>query len=241
MTEKKFLAIIPARGGSKRIPKKNIQILAEKPLIAWTIEAAKRSLYIDDTIVTTEDETIADLSKQYGAEIPFLRPKELADDHAGSSEVVRHAIDFLQRHNQRKYEFIVLLQPTSPLRNHNDIDRAIELLNKKEADAVISVCEVDHSPLWCNTLPTNLSLKNFIPEETKYIRSQDLPNYYRINGAIYICRTSKFLQHNDFFIDDRIYAYIMPKERSIDIDEPLDLIVADAIMKSEYKNLATSG
>jgi len=124
----------------------------------------------------------------------------------------------------------VLLQPTSPLRNEKHIDEAIELLEKKKADAVISVCETDHSPLWSNTLPEDLNMSNFLRDEIKNKRSQDLPKFYRLNGAIYICKTDKFLEEKTFFIKNNIYAYIMDRKSSIDIDDEIDFKLAKVLI-----------
>jgi CMP-N-acetylneuraminic acid synthetase len=177
---KTFLAVIPARGGSKRLPRKNVLDLAGKPLIAWTIEAAKQSKYIDHFVVSTDDQEITDVSKQFGAEV-LTRPGELATDTASSVDVVLHSINA----QQKQYDYVILLQPTSPLRTAQHIDEAIELLFEKNANAIISVCETDHSPLWSNTLHEDGNMDNFIREEVKGKRSQDLPTYYRLNGAIF--------------------------------------------------------
>ena len=223
-----FLAIVPARGGSKRLPGKNLADLGGKPLIAWSIEAALKSRYVTKIVVSTDDATIAHTAEQWGAEVPFLRPAELS---AGTTEVLRHTLGFYEKRGEI-FDFLILLQPTSPLRTAEHIDEAIIELMQKKAAAVISVCEMEHSPLWSNTLPEDLSLEHFIKEELKRVRSQDLPTYYRINGAIYICRTDEFLEQNTLFLNEKIYAYIMPKEASVDIDERLDLIVANAILAS---------
>ncbi len=226
--EKKVLAVIPARGGSKRLPKKNILNLAGKPLIAWTIEEAKKSKYIDKLIVSTDSTEIAEISKKYGAEVPFIRPKELASDTASSIDVILHAINFFKNKGDT-YEYIVLLQPTSPLRKVDDIDKAFEMINK-DTKAVVSVCETEHSPLWSNTLPNDLSMKDFIKPEIKNKRSQDLPKYYRLNGAVYISDV-EYLLDNNGFIGDETKAFIMPQSRSVDIDSGIDLNLAEIIIK----------
>ncbi len=228
--DKTFLSIIPARGGSKRLPRKNILDLAGKPLIAWSIEAAKSSKYIDEVMVTTDDKEIAKVSVRYGAKVPFFRPEVLATDIASTFDVIEHTIDFYKNDLKKEFDYLVLLQPTSPLRKKTHIDEAIALMVAKNADAVISVCEVDHSPLWSNTLPENGDLSHFIREEIKGIRSQDLPKYYRLNGAIYICRIQRLLEEKTLFIKDNIFAYQMDRKASVDIDEALDLIMAKAII-----------
>lgn len=215
--EKTFLAVIPARGGSKRLPRKNLLDLAGKPLIAWTIEAAKHSKYIDHFVVSTDDQVISDVSKKYGAEV-LTRPAQLATDTASSVYVVLHAIEA----QSQSYDYVILLQPTSPLRTAEHIDKAIELLFEKSANAVISVCETDHSPLWANTLPEDGNMGSFIREEVQDKRSQDLPIFYRLNGAIYLINSASFKQSKSFFQATNSYAYIMSKKDSVDIDTDLD-------------------
>ena len=215
-TNKKFLAIIPARGGSKRLPRKNVLDLCGKPLIAYTIEAALKSKYIDKVIVSSDDEEILNISSNFGADI-IKRPIDLANDTATTFDTIKHTID-----NFEKYDYIVLLQPTSPLRNEKHIDEAIQLLEEKNADSIISVCEMDHSPLWSNTLPKDGNMSNFLKDEILNKRSQDLEKYYRLNGAIYICKTSKLLEEKSFILKKKIFAYIMDRKNSIDIDEKVD-------------------
>lgn len=222
---KSFLAIIPARGGSKRLPKKNILPLCGKPLVVWSIEAGIRSKYVDKVIVSSDCDAILETAHEYGVDI-VKRPEELASDTSTTFEAVKHTIERYKEH-----DYIVLLQPTSPLRNEYHIDDAIEYLDNKNADAIISVCETDHSPLWCNTLPINNSLKTFRNEKAKGLRSQDLERYYRVNGALYICKKEKLLNEKSFFISDNIYAYKMKKEESIDIDEKLDFKFAELLLQ----------
>lgn len=228
--EKTLLAIIPARGGSKRLSRKNVLDLCGKPLIAWTIEAGLKSKYIDKVLVSSDDEEILNLSKQHGAEI-IKRPNELASDSATTFDAVKHALD-----NAEAYDYIVLLQPTSPLRNTDHIDEAIELLMAKKADAVVSVCEMDHSPLWSNTLPEDENMCGFIKDEIKNKRSQDLEKYYRLNGAIYICKTDKVLNEKSFLLKENIFAYVMDRQSSVDIDEEMDFLIAKLIMGTNKGN-----
>lgn len=217
---KSFLAIIPARGGSKRLPRKNILDLAGKPLIAWSIEAALKSDKISKIVVTSDDDEILDVSFKYGASI-IKRPDILALDDTTTFDAIKHTIE-----NFEIFDYIVLLQPTSPLRYAKHINEAIDLLLEKKADAVISVCEMEHSPLWSNTLPNDNNMKNFLKEEVLNKRSQELEKYYRLNGAIYICKTDKLLENKGFFLKDNIYAYKMDKNNSIDIDEEIDFKLA---------------
>lgn len=206
-----FIAIIPARSGSKRLKNKNILQLGNKPLIAWTVEAALKSKLIDTVIVSTDSEEIANVSRSLGAEVPFTRPKELSSDKATSYDVIKHALAFYE--TKKKFQYIILLQPTSPLRTTADIDKAIKLLGK-DTKAVVSVCEASHSPLWMNTLPKNHSLKNFLVKQIKNKRSQDLEKYYLLNGAVYISEINYFLKQKGFF-GPKTKALIMPQERSI--------------------------
>ena len=223
---KRVLAVIPARGGSKRLPRKNVLDLAGKPLIAWTIEAGLRSRYVDSVVVSSDDNEILKISRQFGASV-IHRPDILASDTATSFDVIKHSIDNVGG----EYDYIVLLQPTSPFRNEKHIDEAIELLVSKNAEAVIAVCEVEHSPLWSNTLGNELSMEGFLPEVDSSKRSQDLEAYYRLNGAIYICERNKLLGQKTFFLKHNIYAYIMERESSIDIDEEIDFQFSSFMMK----------
>lgn len=225
-TNKTFLAIIPARGGSKRLPRKNVLDLCGKPLIAWSIKAGLNSKYIDKVVVSSDDDDILNISLNFGAET-IKRPIDLANDTATTFDAIKHTIE-----NVEKYDYIVLLQPTSPLRNEKHIDEAIELLEKKKADAIVSVCEMDHSPLWSNTLPKDGNMSNFLKDEILNKRSQDLEKYYRLNGAIYICKTEKLIENKSFFLKDNIFAYIMNRKSSVDIDEEIDFKIAEVLIGS---------
>lgn len=224
---KTFLAIIPARGGSKRLPRKNVLELNNKPLIGWSIEAAKNSKFIDEIIVSSDDDEILDLATAYNVQA-LKRPSELASDTASTFDTLKHAI-----HNTKEYDYIILLQPTSPLRTTKDIDGAIQYLFEKKADGVISVCEMEHSPLWSNTLDDDRSMEHFLKDEILNKRSQDLQQYYRLNGAIYISQVEKFLQNGSFFLKENIYAYEMSQQHSIDIDTKIDFLFAQLLIK-EY-------
>jgi len=224
---KKFLALIPARSGSKRLKDKNILLLRGKPLIAYTIESAIKSGVFDKIIVSTDSSKIAEIAGKYGAEVPFIRPKELATDETSAVDVILHALQFLNNRGE-KYDYFALLQPTSPLRTAEDILNAVNLLFEKNANSVVSVCEIEHSPLWMNTLPNDLSLEGFIREKRK--RRQDLPRFYRLNGAIYLASVGYFLREKDWF-KEKSYAYIMPRERSVDIDDYVDFKLAEVLIE----------
>ena len=178
------LALIPARSGSKRLPQKNKLLLGGLPLIEWSIRAAKASTRIDDVIVSTDDPEIAEIAVKAGARVPFMRPAHLATDEATSVDVVLHALAA----SETAYHGFVLLQPTSPFRTGKDIDGVLTMAEDRQADAVISVCEVDHSPLWTNTLPPDHSMAGFLKDDVRGVRSQQLPTYYRLNGSIYFCQ-----------------------------------------------------
>ena len=225
---KSFLAVIPARGGSKRLPRKNLLDLCGKPLIAWSIEAGIKSKYLDAIVLSSDDSEILKIGEDYKIQT-IKRPQKLASDIASSVDVVKHVIK-----NLESYEYIVLLQPTSPLRDSSHIDEAIELLENKNADAIISVCEMDHSPLWSNTLNENLCMQDFLNKDVLHKRSQDLDKYYRLNGAIYICKTKKFLEESSFFLKKNIYAYVMDVQNSVDIDKRIDLESARLYMTNKF-------
>jgi len=225
---KTLLGIIPARAGSKRLKNKNRLKIAGKPLITWTIEAALESKYIDHVVVTSDEDKILSISESFGVS-KIKRPSNLANDTATTFDTVRHVIETIKK----KYDFIVLLQPTSPLRNSEHIDKAINTLKTKKADAIVSVCKMEHSPLWSNLLPEDGGMNNFIKEEIKNKRSQDLDTFYRLNGAIYICKTDRLLAEKSFLLKEKTFAYKMSKENSVDIDEELDLKLAELLLINE--------
>ena len=229
--DKTFLAIVPARGGSKRLPRKNILDLNGKPLIAWSIESGLKSRYIDEVMATTDDNEIVEVSKKYGANVPFKRPGELANDHTTRSEVIRHAIEFYQDELGEKFDYLVLLQPTSPLRSEKDIDNAIEFMFEKKGDAVVSVCELEHPIHWSDTLPKDKNMSKFLNNIAVQSRSQDLEKYYRLNGAIYICDVQKFLKEGCVFLKENIFAFEMSQEKSVDIDTRLDFKISKALIE----------
>lgn len=232
---KTFLGVIPARGGSKRLPNKNILNLADKPLIGWTINAALKSKYINEVIVSTENPTIANISKTYGANIPFIRPKELSADSVHPVKVVIHAVNYYKNKLKKEFDYVLLLQPTSPLRDEKDIDMSIEFMHEKNADSVISVCKTNHPPHWYSTLPENFSMKNYLKDDLKNKMSQDFPTYYCLNGAIYICNTERLLEEKTFFLKDNIFAFLMDIKNSVDIDSLIDLKLAEALIQINKK------
>lgn len=222
----KVLGIIPARGGSKGITDKNIKELAGEPLIVWTIEEVNRCDIIDKTIISTDSEKIADIAKKYGGDVPFLRPKKLATDTAKGIDVIFHAISLYEK----EFDIIAVFQPTSPLRKLKNIKAAFKLFVDKNAKAVVSVCKSDHPPLWVNTLPEDGNMKDFISPGIKNKNRQEIDNYYKLNGAIYISYISYFKKNRGFY-GNRTYAYIMPKVNSVDIDDIIDFRFAEFLIK----------
>ena len=234
---KSVLAIIPARGGSKGLPGKNIKELCGKPLIAWSIEQAKSCSDVDRVVVSTDNDQIAEITGKYGAEVPFMRPIELANDSASTIDVIFHAINWLNEHEDYRSEYILLLQPTSPLRTVADIENAIQTLKDKEARAVVSVCECDHHPWWSNILPENGNMKDFLRPDILNKRRQDLPVFYRLNGAIYLTDTDYLHECNGFF-GPNTFTYKMPKSRSVDIDSDVDFKLAGLLIGRNQTSLA---
>ena len=222
------LAIIPARGGSRGIPRKNVRLLCGKPLIAYTIEVALSSQPIDRVVVSTEDKEIAEVSKKYGAAV-IRRPSELARDDTPSLPVFQHVVSHLEETEDYRPQVIVILQPTSPLRTVEDVDRAIERFLEGTYDSIASVCEVEHPRHWMYTLVKN-KLRPVIKDGEKVIRRQDAPKVYRLNGAVYVTSTDTIMKENRVLGRDT-GAYIMPLESSIDIDTELDFKLADLLMR----------
>lgn len=222
-----YIAIIPARGGSKRLPGKNLLEIAGKPLISWTIEAAVESGIFERVIVSTDSEEIARVAIESGAELPFIRPQELSGDHSSTVDVLNHTLKVLEGESKRAYTHLACLQPTSPLRKAGDIKEAIELLEEKGADAIISVCKNEHSPLWSNTLPANKNMEGFLSDRIQKTPSQELPEYFRLNGALYICDIHRFIEEQSLFLSSNIYAYVMSRKSSIDIDDEVDFDLAE--------------
>lgn len=221
--------IITARGGSKGIPRKNIKNLNGKPVLAYSIEPSIASDLIKKTYVTTEDEEISKISKEFNAEV-IKRPQDLAEDTSSSVDVVLHALDYLEN-NYELPDFFVLLQPTSPLRTTEDIDNSINLFINNKCDALISVCEIDHTSMLSLALKDGFIIPN-CNEEFLNKRRQDLPTYYSPNGAIYII-TPESLRKNKTFIPKKTIPYVMPKERSVDLDTPFDFKLAEFLLKNK--------
>lgn len=224
------IAIIPARSGSKGITDKNIRQVCGKPLLAYSIECAIQSGQFDRVFVSTDSEQYARIAEQYGADASFLRSSANAQDTSSSWDAVREVLIHFEAQGIY-YDNIMLLQPTSPLRSAADIRNSFQLQYEKEANAIISVTETDHSPIWCSTLAQDLRMDSFWQNEYVGLPRQMLPVYYRINGAIYLITRAE-LNKKDLF-RKRCYAYIMPAERSVDIDTELDFKLVECCLSME--------
>ena len=227
--EGRNLAIIPARSGSKGLKDKNIKELCGKPLLAYSIEVAQQSGMFQRIHVSTDAERYAEIARNYGADVPFLRDAQTSSDTASTWDAVRFV---LEEYRKRGEEFgtVTVLQPTSPLRTAEDIVGAFGLFMEKQANMVSSVCEMEHSPLWSNTLPEDLSMENFEDESLAFLPRQSLPTYYRENGAIYILKTQHLFSARNIY-KHQCYAYIMEQGHSVDIDGEVDFAVAQAMME----------
>lgn len=227
---KKIVSIIPARGGSKRLPGKNIIPLSGIPLIVHSIKAALSCRLVDKVIVSTESSEIAKIAVNAGAEVD-IRSEELSTDTTTTIDVLK---DLLSRYDT--YDICITLQPTSPLRNTEDIKNSLELFDKMNADAVISVCKAEHPPQWINTIGNNYEMDDFVKEEVKNKRSQDLGDYYRLNGAIYCNLVKLLLKSDSLLFKSNCFAYVMPSNRSVDIDTKEDFELAEHYMAKRYSN-----
>lgn len=227
----KNLAIIPARSGSKGLKDKNIRELAGRPLIAYTIEAALKSEMFETVMVSTDSVQYAQIAKEYGAEVPFFRSKEASSDTASSWDAVREVLDNYME-AEKDFDTLMLLQPTSPLRTAQNIREAYEEMAAKEADAIVSLCEMEHSPQQCNVLPEDLSLTAFNPPSLKDKRRQEMETFYRFNGAIYLVKVEAFRRNADIY-SDRCFAYLMSRRESVDIDDEFDFAVAESFLNIE--------
>jgi CMP-N-acetylneuraminic acid synthetase len=226
------LGVIPARGGSKSVPRKNIALVHGKPLIAYTIEAAQRSRLLTHFLVSSDDAEIIAVARQYGAPAPFVRPAELATDTAPSLPVVQHAVGEMERLHGITYDYVVLLQPTTPLRLPGDIDAALEKLAATGADSVISVCDVGaYHPARMRQIIDDRLVELPIREPKEMARRQDLPPVYIRNGAIYAVKRDVVMLQNTMS-GGVCRPYIMPEERSVNVDSMLDLLLAEILLRS---------
>jgi CMP-N-acetylneuraminic acid synthetase len=229
------LGMIPARGGSRGVRRKNIAPLAGKPMIAWTIETALRSPSLSRVLVSTNDQEIAEKAQSFGAEVPFLRPAELARDETPGVEPVLHAVRWLATNEDYRPDYVMLLQPTSPLRTTEDVEAAVDIVREKDCDSVVSVTAAAGHPYWMKQISADGSLSDFLESGIKYSRRQDLPPAYELNGAIYLIRRQRLLAKESLCPPGTL-AYVMPPDRSLDIDSPWDFHVADLILRNQGDN-----
>lgn len=225
------LGVIPARGGSKGVPGKNVALVGGKPLIVWTIETARAARTLDRLVVSTDSPAIADVAAAHGAETPFLRPSELAKDDTPGIDPILHAVRWLEEREGYRPDIVVALQPTSPLRTAADIDAAVALCGSHEVEAVVSVTPAGQHPYWMKRIDEWGYLHDLDSLEPtgSVLRRQDLPLVYALNGAIYLARRDLLLRRRTWY-GDRTRAYVMPPGRSLDIDTPWDLHLADLLL-----------
>jgi CMP-N,N'-diacetyllegionaminic acid synthase len=234
---KKVLAIIPARGGSKGLPGKNIMPMCGKPLIGWSISQAAESKYIDEILVTSDNQNIIDVARKFGAIAPFVRPKSLANDDASSVDVLLHAVDFLAEKGD-VYDYLVLLEPTSPLRSVSDIDGALELLFFNQlAESVVGVAKAEGThPSFLFSMQDEF-LRPMLSSQPTGLRRQDLNGvYYYLEGSIYITTITALIRQRSFY-HSKTMPWVVDRYKAIEIDEIADFIVAEALMKAKIEGV----
>lgn len=225
----KNIAIIPARSGSKGLKDKNIRLLNGKPLLAYSIEAAIKSKCFDTIIVSTDSKKYAEIAKKYGAEVPFFRSKKNSSDKSSAWDAVKEVLNCYKK-QKKEFDTFMYLQPTSPLRSSKDIKNAYKLYKDLKVNSIVSVCETEVSPLYCYHLPKDMLLSRVLNVKNENKPRQDVGNYYTMNGAIYLANVESFLKTNDIY-KNKCYAYVMNKTSSIDIDDEIDLVVAEQLLK----------
>jgi len=228
-----ILAIVPAREGSKGIPQKNIYPLCNTPLIYYTIKAIQRSKLITRAILSSDSSEVIKVAKDYGLEVPFVRPSELAQDDTPALPVVEHAVKWLEETENYKADYIILLQPTSPLRNENHIDEALSILINSDADSIVSIVEVPHNfnPYSIMKLQGKYLSPYLLFDENKNLR-QLKPVFYARNGAAIYAFTYNCLMNKHSIYGDKVLPYLMEKESSIDVDDLFDLKLCEWILSS---------
>jgi hypothetical protein len=233
---KKILAIIPARGGSKGLPGKNIKPLCGKPLIGWTIEQAQSSKYIDEIFVSTDSNEIAAVAEDFGIKVPFVRPTELATDTSPSSAFVLHTIDYYRNKGQ-EFDYILLLEPTSPLRDITDINIAIEqLLNHDTAKSIVGVSKVEAThPAFLVDISKEGLLKSYL-KEMKTLRRQELSDLYFFEGSLYLSDIEFYIKEQTFY-HDLTLPYVVPKYKAYEIDDIVDFYIVEKILELKLKNI----
>lgn len=227
---KRILAIIPARGGSKGLPGKNIKELCGKPLIGWTIEHAKQSKYVDDIYISTDSSEIAAIAENYNMKVPELRPSEYANDASPSSDFIIYTIEKLKSEG-KEFDYFILLEPTSPLRDVEDVDTSIEILiNAPDADSIVGICKAeDIHPAFMVKIKPNGLLEPY-EAKMKTLRRQELPDVYYFEGTIYVSKVNKFIEKKAFY-HEKTLPYIVPKWKSFEVDDVIDFTIIEAIMR----------
>lgn len=231
----KAIAIVPARSGSKGLCDKNIADLNGKPLIYYSIKAAIDSQRFDEVMVSTDSEEYAEIAKKSGANIPFLRSTYNSSDLSGTWDVVRETLTEYEK-IEKRFDYVMLLQPTSPLRSSDDINNVFDLLKKTQGTNVVSVVEVEHPIQWCFKLGENLSMEEFARSPYNSMRRQDLEIFYRENGAIYLVDAMKIMNKDYNLYADNCFAYVMLRGRSVDIDYEIDLRMAELMMNRQEES-----
>lgn len=227
----KYLAIVTARSGSKRLPGKNVRELCGKPLFVWSVLAGLNCPQVGRTIVSTDSAEYQRIAIDAGADCPWLRDLSLAEDETSSADVVKDVLDRLGEEVKR-YRALMLLQPTSPLRTSADICGALALYEARNAPAVVSISEAECPPAWIGRLPANLVMDEFVTAQFRGLRSQDLGDWHRLNGAIYIIGIDEFRREHGFKPQGTL-AYVMPRERSVDVDTAFDFELAEFLMSKK--------
>jgi CMP-N-acetylneuraminic acid synthetase len=234
---KSILGLIPARGGSKTLPGKNIKMLCGKPLLAWTIEQGLASRLLDRLIVSTDDEVIAEVSRQHWAPPPFMRPQELATDEAKTIDAVIHALDWFRRHEEREFDYLALLEPTSPLRAKDDIDESIKKLidNGGIADCLVSVGEIalEHPDI-VKRIDINGYVAPYIKQEKLATRRQELSGAYFPYGVIYLSRVDKLIESRSFY-QERNLPFFIQRWQNYEVDDIYDFMIIEAILKQKME------
>jgi CMP-N,N'-diacetyllegionaminic acid synthase len=228
--DERVVAIVPARIGSKRLPRKNLQSVAGKPLIIWSLEAGSRAANVDRTVLSTDDDTLRATAERYGYTDIVVRPPHLSDDEASTASVIEHALEVLREQGQ-EFGYLVLLQPTSPLRSADHIGLAFEKMANKNARGAVSICQTEHPIEWMGKITMDGFLDSFFVETRLEERSQQLAASFQINGAIYIAPVTEFLEKKTLFLPNGMVALIMDRIDSIDVDDEYDLQLADWLLE----------
>lgn len=235
-----LLFLVPARGGSKGVPKKNVASVGGRPMIAWSIDAALRADHGGRVVVSTDSEEIASVARTFKAEVPFIRPAELATDEASSLDMALHTLEWFARIDNYRPDYLMLLQPTSPLRQPCDIDGAIALAMRHDADAVVSVSPTSIHPYLTKTLDADGMLRNFMNTPAASSRRQEMPAAYVLNGAIFLIKPATLALARTWY-PKKTYGYVMPPERGLDVDSPWDLKIADLLMRDAAVHASGQG